>query len=129
MGANASTWQEANGSSLSPKKSQVIAFHSPAKWKIHFEALKETTKLIVIDFTASWCGPCRYIEPAINDLANKYTDVEFVKIDVDELNDVAEEFGVEAMPTFILLKKGNAIDKIVGAKKEELEKKIEKYRV
>ncbi|CAI9092746.1 OLC1v1028073C2 [Oldenlandia corymbosa var. corymbosa] len=87
MGANVSTWQEPNGSSLPPsqKKPQVIAFHSSAKWKVHFEALKQTSKLIVIDFTASWCGPCRYIEPAIYEFAAKYTDVEFVKIDVDEL--------------------------------------------
>ncbi|CDP21876.1 unnamed protein product [Coffea canephora] len=129
MGANVSAWQEANiDSSMALKKSPVVAFHSSAKWKIHFEASKETNKLIVIDFTASWCGPCQYIEPSINELAAKYTDVEFVKIDVDELDDVAEEYGVQAMPTFILLKKGKAIDKIVGAKKEELQKKIEKHR-
>lgn len=111
MGANASTWQDANGSSLTQKNPQVTAFHSSAKWKAHFEASKQTTKLveivqffffnsyslslflnsnsvhlkIVIDFTATWCGPCQYIEPAIYEFAAKYTDVEFVKIDVDEL--------------------------------------------
>ena len=126
MGANVSAWQEANiDSSMALKKSPVVAFHSSAKWKIHFEASKETNKLvsienlfhlfpfclgstyswllillflfpnpklkIVIDFTASWCGPCQYIEPSINELAAKYTDVEFVKIDVDEL-DVCSHF-------------------------------------
>ncbi|KAK6160039.1 hypothetical protein DH2020_003420 [Rehmannia glutinosa] len=87
------------------KKGQLIAFHSSAKWKIHFEASKQTLKLIVIDFTASWCGPCQFIQPAINEFAEKYTDVEFIKIDVDEMNDVAQEFKVHVMPTFILIKR------------------------
>ncbi|PIN15210.1 Thioredoxin [Handroanthus impetiginosus] len=114
--------------STQEKKGQVIAFHSSSKWKIHFEASKQTSKLIVIDFTASWCGPCQHIQPTINEFAEKYTDVEFIKIDVDELEDVAQEFGVQAMPTFILIKKGEKVDKVVGAKKEELQKKIEKHR-
>lgn len=123
---------------------------------------------MVIDFTATWCGPCRLLEPTLNEFAAKYTDVEFVKIDVDELpvllfyfkdinddfqfssssscsfstkemtrnflckmnekQDVANEFGVEAMPSFQLTKKGKLVDKVVGVKKEELQKKIEKHR-
>ncbi|KAK4481852.1 hypothetical protein RD792_012828 [Penstemon davidsonii] len=83
---------------------------------------------MVIDFTASWCGPCQFIQPAFNEFAEKYTEVEFIKIDVDELMDVAQEFGVQAMPTFVLIKKGKEVDKVVGAKKEELMKKIEKHR-
>ncbi|MFX9845294.1 thioredoxin, partial [Acinetobacter baumannii] len=135
MGANISALHEKNGSPppktsgvLTTKKGQVIAFHSSSKWKTHFEATKQTPKLIVIDFTASWCGPCKFIQPAITEFAEKYTDVEFIKIDVDELDEVAQEFGVQAMPTFVLIKKGKEVDKIVGAKKEELQKKIEKHR-
>ncbi|XP_059310195.1 thioredoxin H2-like [Lycium ferocissimum] len=81
--------------------------------------------IIVIDFTASWCGPCRHMEPIINDFAAKYTDVEFIKIDVDELADVAQEYGVQAMPTFVLIKQGKIVDKLVGADKDGLQKKIE----
>ncbi|XP_057777085.1 thioredoxin H2-like [Salvia miltiorrhiza] len=137
MGANVSTAYDAQGSprqrSLAPsqppaKKGQLIAFHSSAKWKLHFEAAKQTSKLIVVDFTASWCGPCKQILPAINEFAEKYADVDFIKIDVDELDDVAEEYGVQAMPTFILIKKGKQVDKIVGAKKDDLQNKIEKHR-
>ncbi|KAK6160063.1 hypothetical protein DH2020_003444 [Rehmannia glutinosa] len=83
---------------------------------------------IVIDFTASWCGPCKFIQPAINEFAEKYTDIEFIKIDVDEMNNVAQEFKVHVMPTFILIKRGKEVDKVVGAKKEDLQKKIEKHR-
>uniref|UniRef100_A0A5B6Z963 Putative thioredoxin H2-like n=1 Tax=Davidia involucrata TaxID=16924 RepID=A0A5B6Z963_DAVIN len=113
----------------SSKTSQVLVFHSSAKWKAHFQASKETSKLIVIDFTATWCRPCQFMEPAINEFASRYTDVEFIKIDVDELMDVAQEFEVQAMPTCTLIKKGKEVDKVVGVKKEELQKKIEKHRV
>ncbi|KAL3337022.1 hypothetical protein AABB24_029606 [Solanum stoloniferum] len=105
MGANYSvTLHEAHNIPITPqfKRSQVIAFHSSTKWKLHFDSLKNTNKLVVIDFTATWCGPCKYMEPILNDFAAKYIDVEFVKIDVDGLDDVAQEYGVQAMPTFVL---------------------------
>ncbi|MCI19673.1 thioredoxin h2-like [Trifolium medium] len=68
------------------------------------------------------------MEPILDAMSNEYTDVEFIKIDVDELSDVAKEFNVDAMPTFVFLKKGKEVDKVVGAKKDELHKKIEKHR-
>nr|KYP65971.1 Thioredoxin H-type [Cajanus cajan] len=82
---------------------------------------------MVIDFTATWCGPCKYMNPVIQEFAAQYTNVEFIKIDVDELMGVAKEFRVQAMPTCILMKKGKVVDKVVGAKKEELQKLIEKH--
>ncbi|XP_028806432.1 thioredoxin H2 isoform X2 [Neltuma alba] len=105
-----------------------MQFHSSARWQLHFNEVKDSNQLIVIDFSASWCGPCKFIEPAIHAMADKFTDVEFVKIDVDELSDVTREFQVQAMPTFVLWKKGKEMDRVVGAKKDELEKKVEKLR-
>ncbi|XP_021747937.1 thioredoxin H-type-like [Chenopodium quinoa] len=107
---------------------EVIAFHSSTKWKEYFEASKQSNKLVVIYFTATWCGPCRYMEPTIKEIAAKYSDVDVVKIDVDELFNVSCEYGVQAMPTFLLMKKGKQIDKIVGARKEDLQNKVEKHR-
>ncbi|XP_020213637.1 thioredoxin H2-like [Cajanus cajan] len=112
----------------SPENSRVQAFHSSPRWHLYFNQIKDSPKLVVIDFSASWCGPCKFIEPAIHAMSQNFTDVDFVKIDVDELSEVAQEYGVQAMPTFVLLKKGKEIDNVVGAKKEELEKKIEKHR-
>ncbi|XP_028806431.1 thioredoxin H2 isoform X1 [Neltuma alba] len=111
-----------------PENSRVMQFHSSARWQLHFNEVKDSNQLIVIDFSASWCGPCKFIEPAIHAMADKFTDVEFVKIDVDELSDVTREFQVQAMPTFVLWKKGKEMDRVVGAKKDELEKKVEKLR-
>lgn len=84
---------------------------------------------MVVDFSASWCGPCKLMEPVINAMSSKFADVEFIKIDVDELSDVAKEFGVRAMPTFVLLKQGKEVDRVVGADKDELKNKVEKHRV
>ncbi|GMN41753.1 hypothetical protein TIFTF001_010976 [Ficus carica] len=82
---------------------------------------------VVIDFTAAWCKPCQSMEPTLEELATKYKDICIVRIDVDELPDVAAEYGVQAMPTYLLMKKGNQVDKVVGAKKADLEMKIEKH--
>ncbi|GAB4839921.1 hypothetical protein Ancab_020631 [Ancistrocladus abbreviatus] len=111
-----------------PVISRAIAFHSLAQWRAYFEASKQSNKLIVIDFTAAWCGPCRSMEPTIDEFAAKYTDVDFVKIDVDELMGVARQFAVQAMPTFLFIKMGKEVDKVTGAKKQELQQKIEKHR-
>ncbi|KAJ7943542.1 Thioredoxin [Quillaja saponaria] len=127
MGASFSNLENASQESK-PSSDRVLVFNSTAKWKAHFEASKATNKLLVLDFTATWCGPCKYMEPVIKDFAAKYTEVEFIKIDVDELTGVAQEFQVQAMPTFLLIKKGKVVDELVGAKKEELQKLIEKHR-
>ncbi|XP_062106703.1 thioredoxin H2-like [Humulus lupulus] len=114
-------------SSSSDQPSSVIAFHSTARWQLHFNEAKESNKLIVIDFSATWCGPCKMMEPIFNALSTKFATADFVKIDVDELSEVAQEFGVQAMPTFVLVKKGKEVDRVIGAKKDELEKKVQKH--
>ncbi|XP_068327824.1 thioredoxin H2-like [Pyrus communis] len=127
MGGNMSHIPDSDESSHG-HESRIVAFHSKGQWNTHFAAFKDSDKLMVIDFTATWCGPCRAMEPILRDYADKFTDVEFVKLDVDELPDVAREFGVQAMPSFVFMKKGVVVDKIVGARKDELQKKIEKHR-
>ncbi|PUZ36544.1 hypothetical protein GQ55_9G046700 [Panicum hallii var. hallii] len=107
--------------------SAVVAAHSKATYDQQWEAAKSSGKLLVIDFSASWCGPCRFIEPAFKEMASRFTDVVFVKIDVDELADVAKTWKVEAMPTFVLAKGGKEVSRVVGAKKDELERKISMY--
>ncbi|XP_010450751.1 PREDICTED: thioredoxin H2-like [Camelina sativa] len=108
--------------------SRLLKFSSSARWQLHYNEIKESNKLMVVDFSASWCGPCRMIEPTIHAMADKFTDVDFVKLDVDELPDVAKEFNVTGMPTFVLIKKGKEIERIIGAKKDELESKVSKLR-
>uniref|UniRef100_A0A452ZHP9 Thioredoxin domain-containing protein n=1 Tax=Aegilops tauschii subsp. strangulata TaxID=200361 RepID=A0A452ZHP9_AEGTS len=81
-------------------------------------------QIVVIDFTASWCGPCRIMAPIFADLAKKFPAAVFLKVDVDELKSIAEQFSVEAMPTFLFMKEGDVKDRVVGAIKEELTNKV-----
>ncbi|XP_057975802.1 thioredoxin H4-like [Malania oleifera] len=106
---------------------QVIGCHHVDSWKDQLQSAKDSGKLVVVDFTATWCPPCRIMAPILSEMAKKFTDVLFLKVDVDELQTVASEWNVDAMPTFLFLKGGNMVDKIVGAHKEELEQKIVKH--
>nr|AEC03322.1 thioredoxin H-type 7 [Hevea brasiliensis] len=109
------------------EEGQVIACHTVQAWTEQLEKGQESKKLIVVDFTASWCGPCRFISPILAEFAKKMPHVTFLKVDLDELKTVAEDWAVEAMPTFMFLKEGKIIDKVVGAKKEELQQTIAKH--
>ncbi|MED6134431.1 hypothetical protein PIB30_037031 [Stylosanthes scabra] len=106
---------------------QVIPVKSLQQWKDQLKLGTDSKKLVAVDFTATWCGPCRFIGPVFADIAKKTPNSIFLKVDVDEMRDIAEEWGVEAMPTFIFFKDGKAVDKVVGAKKEELEHAISKH--
>ncbi|XP_062024758.1 thioredoxin H-type-like [Rosa rugosa] len=109
---------------MAAEEGQVIACHTTEAWDEQLRKGNETKKLIVVDFTASWCGPCRFIAPILAELARKTPEVTFLKVDVDELKKVAEDWSVEAMPTFMFLKEGKVVDKVVGAKKDELVLKV-----
>jgi len=81
----------------------------------------------VIDFHATWCGPCHAIAPFYEKLAKQYTNVNFLKCDVDAAKDVAGRYSVSAMPTFIFLKGSNKVDQVRGANKTALEGAIRKH--
>ncbi|ESQ30960.1 hypothetical protein EUTSA_v10011873mg [Eutrema salsugineum] len=106
---------------------EVIACHTLEVWNEKIKAANESQKLIVIDFTATWCPPCRFIAPHFLDMAKRFLNVIFFKIDVDELQSVAKEFKVEAMPTFLFMKQGEIVDRVVGARKEEIDQALIKH--
>jgi thioredoxin len=82
--------------------------------------------LTVVDFTASWCGPCQMIGPKFILASEKYTTVNFIKVDVDECEDVAGACGISAMPTFQFYKDGKKVDDFCGADEGQLIQRIEK---
>lgn len=82
----------------------------------NFESLRNGNLPLVVDFWATWCGPCRKIAPVISELAEEYDGKIVVgKCDVEESEDVAAEFGIRSIPTVIFMKGGEVVDKVVGA--------------
>jgi len=80
------------------------------------EIALKSDKLVVVDFWAEWCGPCRLIAPIIHELAEEYADkVVFGKVDVDSNGALAGKFGIRNIPTVLFIKGGKVVDKQVGA--------------
>jgi thioredoxin 1 len=98
-----------------------------AAWKAKLEEAKNAGKIVVVDFTASWCGPCRLMSPIFTEFSKKFESLLFLKVDIDEVQDVTAEWEVRAMPTFVFIKDGKKLDKIVGSNKDELERKCNQY--
>jgi len=76
----------------------------------------------VMYFTATWCPPCKMIAPIYTELAKNYPDVAFGKVDVDDNQDAAMEFQIQAVPTFVFSKNKESVNKFSGADKDQLEK-------
>ena len=81
------------------------------------EAVITGDRLAVLDFSATWCGPCRTLEPILGELAAELEgSVDFWKVDVDRHPQLAVRYGVQAVPTLLLLRSGRVIDRLVGAR-------------
>ncbi|KAF3974401.1 hypothetical protein ACB098_09G094100 [Castanea mollissima] len=81
-------------------------------------------KIVIANFSATWCGPCKMIAPFYVELSEKYPSLMFIVIDVEELTEFSTSWDIKATPTFFFLRDGQQIDKLVGANKPELQKKI-----
>lgn len=81
-----------------------------------FEEVLKSDKLVVIDFWAEWCGPCRMVGPIVEELAGEYADKAVIgKVDVDNNDEITSKYGIRNIPTILFIKNGEVVDKQVGA--------------
>ena len=93
------------------------------------EEVLKSEQLVLVDFWAVWCAPCRMIAPIVEELAAEREGVlKVVKVDVDNNQDIAAKFGIRSIPTLLIFKNGEVVDQMIGAvPKSMIESKLEKH--
>ncbi|KAL3906931.1 MAG: hypothetical protein SGILL_009079, partial [Bacillariaceae sp.] len=118
FGVTESKLAKAGSAAAAPKPPDGGELHEPETLQdVESLVLGAATnrKLVVIDFTASWCGPCKAIAPLYKELSEEFgDDVVFLKVDVDENPDTAAKYSVSAMPTFVFISSGSVVDRLMG---------------
>ncbi len=85
-----------------------------------------TNNVVIVDFYATWCGPCKMISPKFEELSmqSKYQNIRFAKVDVDEVSEIANEYQVQSLPTFMAFKNGKFAGETKGANLDNLTKLV-----
>lgn len=90
--------------------------------------VEESNKVVVVDFFATWCGPCKMLAPVFEELAKEMPNVKFFKVDIDESLDLARQYNVSSVPTIKIFRKGDLMETLIGfMPKEKLAEAIKKY--
>ncbi|KAK2984784.1 hypothetical protein RJ640_004609 [Escallonia rubra] len=106
------------------RKSRVIKVNSEERWEFLLARAGTQGCPVMVHFTTAWCMPSVAMKPLFEDLAESYPNVVFLSVDVDDVKEVASKMEVKAMPTFLLMREGAQVDKLVGANPTQIKKLI-----
>ena len=87
--------------------------------KDNFDEIKASSKPVLLDFFATWCGPCRMIAPLIEQISDEHPEYVIAKIDVDEEPELAQAFGIQSIPTLVVIKNGEVVNTATGARPKD----------
>ncbi len=79
-----------------------------------FDAVLSSNKSVFVDFFATWCGPCKMVGPLVEKISEEETDIKFVKVDVDQVGELAQRYGIMSIPALMVFRDGEKVDGIVG---------------
>ena len=102
---------------LKHQQEQLIRQETPVLElnSLNFDEALLKNKLLLVDFWAEWCGPCKTMHPIFSRVSKKYNHVRFARLNVDNSQDIARKFSVQSIPTFIMFKDGEIMQQMVGA--------------
>ncbi|KAI4333801.1 hypothetical protein L6164_018563 [Bauhinia variegata] len=109
------------------KKSKVIKIDSQKSWDYFITQANTKGYPVMVYFSASWCVPSISMNPFFEELAFSHQDFMFLRVDVDEVKEVASKLEIKAMPTFLLMNGGAPVEKIVGANPDEIKKRVDGF--
>ncbi|KAK5844670.1 thioredoxin-like protein CXXS1 [Gossypium arboreum] len=114
------------GKSKKPK-SRVVKINSQRTWDFFITQANNQACPVMVHFTAAWCVPSVAMNPFFEELALSYQDILFLSVDVDDVKEAASKMEITAMPTFLLMRQGTQVDKLVGANPDEIKKMIDAF--
>merc|ERR1712224_1132340 len=109
------------------QKQQVNKMVQEVKTLAEYNQILGDNQYVCVDYFATWCGPCRMIAPKIEEFEKTYSNVKFIKVDVDQATEVAEKEGISAMPTFKYFANGEKSGEVVGASESKIEAELKKF--
>lgn len=84
------------------------------------EEVMNSSKPVLLDFWATWCGPCRMVSPIVDEIASERPDIKVCKINIDEQQELASAFSIMSIPTLVVMKEGKIVEQALGARPKEM---------
>ena len=91
----------------------------------NMQELLRTNKIVIVDFYADWCPPCKAISPKFDALSREMLSIKFCKVNIDNLQNIGAQYSISSIPTFIVFFKGQEVNRLVGASIQDIKRSLE----